>query len=33
MGFMADSIRGEVTSSRDGKGRAMSFPTGQERVK
>lgn len=33
MDFTADSARGEVTSSRDRKERAMSFPAGQERVK
>lgn len=32
MDFTADFVR-EVTSSRDGKERAMSFPAGQERVK
>lgn len=32
MDFTADSFR-EVTSSSDGKERAMSFPAGQERVK
>lgn len=32
MDFTADRVRGEVTSSRDGEERAVSFPAGQERA-
>lgn len=33
MDFTADSVREEVTSPRDRKERAMSFPAGRGRVK
>lgn len=33
MDFAADSVREEVTSPRDRKGRATSFPAGQGRLK
>lgn len=33
MDFTADSVKGEMTSSRDRKERAMSFPAGQGREK